>query len=431
MEITEVINFLREFLVSETERKWFVDERTWLDGDWKAFQAGFDDCDADLLATELRNHKEDPGWKWWASLRAPEEENPLEFGVAALLPVMRFTREAAEAVLRGLDAGWGGHGEALIPTLVNRAGLKIEDIGGNGSFTPTKRVGYWYDRRTWHWRGPVEYVSGKLHFPVTRHQKSLAPNRIADRSVEGICQMPRMLYISPVGGAASRLLPDVLSCFLKAGADCLLIQYDEAQLELPDEVRVIRSRGYKWQLAIEHLHPDQVADYDYLFLWDDDLSVKNFDPLRFTRIMQINRLDMAQPSIQSSHPLSHEITQHRPCPPPRRGPNGTTSHRVVGRLTNFVEIMAPAFTREAWKEFYGYLEPENRSGWGYDYVPLGRKGVVDALPVVHTRAVQSINRESAQERNRFLDNQGWFRYAAVNQGWLFEPHEISAASSTS
>lgn len=136
--------------------------------------------------------------------------------------------------------------------------------------------------------------------------------------------------------------------------------------------------------------------------------------------MEINRLDMAQPSIQSPHGLSHGITKHRPCPPPLRHPDGKTTHSVVGRLTNFVEIMAPVFTREAWKEFYGYLEPDNRSGWGYDYIPLGRKGVVDALPVVHTRAVQSINRQSENEIRRFLDDQGLFRHAAVDQGWLFE-----------
>jgi Protein of unknown function (DUF707) len=142
--------------------------------------------------------------------------------------------------------------------------------------------------------------------------------------------------------------------------------------------------------------------------------------MRFAGIMRANRLDMAQPSIQSPHGLSHAITKHRPCQAPWRDPDGKTVHPVVGRLTNFVEIMAPVFTREAWREFYGYLDSENRSGWGYDYIPLGRRGIVDAMPVVHTRAVQSINGASETEIRRFLDDQGLFRYAPTDQGWLFE-----------
>ena len=80
--------------------------------------------------------------------------------------------------------------------------------------------------------------------------------------------------------------------------------------------------------------------------------------------------------------------------------------------------MAPVFTREAWQEFYAYLDPENRSGWGYDYIPLGRKGIVDALPVVHTRPVQSINSTSEKDLGKFLDAQGLFRHQAMDLGWL-------------
>jgi hypothetical protein len=103
------------------------------------------------------------------------------------------------------------------------------------------------------------------------------------------------------------------------------------------------------------------------------LRVSGFDPLRFVRIMQANRLEMAQPAIHSPHGLSHAITRHRPCPPPWRDPDGVTVLPVVGRLTNFVEIMAPVFSRQAWREFYSYLDPANQSGWGYDYIPLGRE----------------------------------------------------------
>jgi hypothetical protein len=256
-----------------------------------------------------------------------------------------------------------------------------------------------------------------LHFPVPRQQRALAPARFSPGDAKGIA---RILYVSPVGGASKELLPDVLETFRRAGADCLLLQYDEVDLPVPDGIRVIRDKGYKWQLALRHLSPDVVRDYDTIFFWDDDLGMTGFDPARFVRVMQANRLEMAQPAILSPHGLSHDITRPRPCPPPWQEPMGGTVHPVVGRLTNFVEIMAPVFTRDAWCEFYGYLDPSNRSGWGYDYIPLGRKGIVDALPVMHTRPVQSINGESERELRRFLDDQGLFRHAPVEHGWLFE-----------
>lgn len=420
MELHHFNKSLVDFLETENEWAWIIDHRVWYDGDLLDFQAHFDTCETDLLATSIRGHSDDPEWTWWKSLEAPEGQDSLETGVAALLPLIRVSWTAAEAIVRGIAGGWTGHPEAVIPTLVHRAGLQIEDIGGTGSFTPAERRGRWYDERTWHWQGPVEHVPGMLHFPVPRKNAPLAEGRLEDRGSWIVDSGCKLLYVSPVGGAAAVLLPGVMEAFLGAGADCWLLQYDDAELAVPEGVRVIRDKGYKWQLAIKHLHPDAVAEYDCIFFWDDDLGVSDFDPTRFARIMRTNRLDMAQPAIQSPHGLSHAITRHRPCPPPRRDPDGVTIHPVVGRLTNFVEIMAPVFTREAWREFYSYLDLGNRSGWGYDYIPLGRKGIVDVMPVVHTRAVQSINGASEAEIRRFLDNEGLFRHPPVEHGWLFE-----------
>lgn len=404
------------FLASTEEALWVVDGGVWLDGSWDGFFESFDGSEADLLATEVRSREEDPGWNWWSSLKREDALGSDHGNIAALLKLVRFSRRAAEAILAGMDAGWSGHPEALVPTLVNLAGLKIEDIGGGGSFTPEERKGRWYDRRTWHWQGPVEHVPGMLHFPVTAQWRSLAAARIAPVE-EGA---PRLLYVSPVGAAAGDLLPKALEVFRGAGADCLLLQYDEAELAVPDGVRVIRDRGYKWQLGLRHLHPDAIAEYDYVFFWDDDMGTAGFDPIRFVKIMQTNRLEMAQPAIKSPHGLSHAITKCRPCPMALRSPDGETFHPVVGRMTNFVEIMVPVFTRKAWAEFHSYLDPDNRSGWGYDYIPVGRKGIVDLLPVIHTRAVQSMNSESEREIRRFLDAQGLFRFQPIEEGLLFE-----------
>ena len=142
--------------------------------------------------------------------------------------------------------------------------------------------------------------------------------------------------------------------------------------------------------------------------------------------MRMNRLDMAQPAVESHYPLSHAITVRRACPPPWRVGGGEMSYSVVGHLTNFVEIMVPAFSGQAWREVYEYLDPDNVSGWGYDFIPLGRKGIVDAMPVVHTRPVRSTGPDPVSEFERFLDNQGLLHFGHVDQGWLFEARTMGA-----
>lgn len=42
----------------------------------------------------------------------------------------------------------------------------------------------------------------------------------------------------------------------------------------------------RW-FAKRFLHPDIVADYDYIFLWDEDLGVENFHPARYAKLIFI------------------------------------------------------------------------------------------------------------------------------------------------
>lgn len=406
-----------EFLGSDSTHLWIVDEKVFFEGDRNALLERFSGCDADLLATVVRSKDEEPNWHWWGSLAVPEGVE-VDTGVAAMLPFARFSRAAADAVQDGLRAGWTGHPEAVVPTLIHHAGLAIEDIGGLGSFTPPERIARWYDPRTWNWKPPVEHVRGKLHFPVPFLDRSHPSRPLVERPLKSDL---RLLFVSPVGKGASALIRQTLSRFEGAGADCLLLQYDDADLEIPATVRVIRDRGLKWQLAQRHLSPAAVADYDYIFYWDDDLDTVGFDPARFARIMMSNRLSMAQPAIKSPHWISHAITGQHPLPPPLRFRDSQEQLSAVGRLTNFVEIMAPVFSREGWIDFHSYLTEDNRSGWGYDYIPMDRKGIIDALPVIHTRPVQSINGESEGDLRHFLDRHGLFRHGAVAHGLLFEP----------
>lgn len=50
----------------------------------------------------------------------------------------------------------------------------------------------------------------------------------------------------------------------------------------------------RW-FAKRFLHPDIVAEYDYVFLWDEDIGVDHFNPKRylFSCILHMNLLSMA------------------------------------------------------------------------------------------------------------------------------------------
>ncbi|THG15295.1 hypothetical protein TEA_010453 [Camellia sinensis var. sinensis] len=92
----------------------------------------------------------------------------------------------------------------------------------------------------------------------------------------------------------------------------------------------------KWWYAKRFLHPDIIAVYEYIFIWDEDLGVEHF--------------------------------------------NGD----------KFVEIMAPVFSREAWRCVWHMIQNDLVHGWGLDFAlrrcvePAHEEiGVVDSQWVVH------------------------------------------------
>ncbi|CAE5963342.1 unnamed protein product [Arabidopsis arenosa] len=116
----------------------------------------------------------------------------------------------------------------------------------------------------------------------------------------------------------------------------------------------------KWWYAKRFLHPDIVARYDYIFIWDEDLGVHKAgeEALNLFR-----------------------ITEERP---------GWCSDPHLPPCAAFVEIMAPVFSRDAWRCVWHVIQNDLVHGWGLDFAlrrcvePAHEKiGVVDAQWVVH------------------------------------------------
>ena len=140
-------------------------------------------------------------------------------------------------------------------------------------------------------------------------------------------------------------------------------------------------KGSKWEglNAFFQANPSIWQAYDYIWLPDDDLSSDVANINQFLQIAAQERFDLAQPGLTHNSYWSFLITR-----------------QVKGlryRVSNFVEVMAPLFSRSAFAVCVDTFA-ENKSGFGLDFLwrtlLKGRKiGIIDQTPVFHTRPVGS------------------------------------------
>jgi hypothetical protein len=148
--------------------------------------------------------------------------------------------------------------------------------------------------------------------------------------------------------------------------------------------------------------------YDRIWLPDDDLLCSGRDINRMFHLSRKYGLDLSQPSLVNgpgSH-INHPVTAQRP--------GGGV------RLSPFVEIMCPLFSRRALEICIGSLK-EAISGYGLDHLwPsfLGRSatriGIIDAVAVAHTRPIgASYDVRSAIGEQAALWKAYGFKYAPI------------------
>ncbi|CAI9770697.1 unnamed protein product [Fraxinus pennsylvanica] len=155
----------------------------------------------------------------------------------------------------------------------------------------------------------------------------------------------------------------------------------------------------KWWFAKRFLHPDVVARYAYIFLWDEDLGVENFHVGRYLSIIKEEGLQISQPAIDPEKSEVHykftarelNSTVHRRTIN-LRGPGRRCYEDSTGPpCTGFVEMMAPVFSRESWRCAWYMIQNDLVHAWGLDfqlgYCAQGNRmaniGIVDSEYVVH------------------------------------------------
>jgi hypothetical protein len=126
------------------EHYWMVEYDVRYTGDWGTLLATLDDPDVAYYGTEIQCRANHPRWYHWNSLCTGSAQVASAHFVKSFTPLQRLSRAAIDVIRAALRDGWSGHYEALWPTAIAHAGLRLEDIGGQGEFTPASRLGQHY-----------------------------------------------------------------------------------------------------------------------------------------------------------------------------------------------------------------------------------------------------------------------------------------------
>ncbi|KAI4375853.1 hypothetical protein MLD38_013673 [Melastoma candidum] len=212
------------------------------------------------------------------------------------------------------------------------------------------------------------------------------------------------LLVLAVGIKQKGIVDHVVRKFLTANFVVMLFHYDGIVDEWShlswshQAIHVSAVNQTKWWFAKRFLHPDIVSEYDYIFLWDEDLGVEYFDPNMYLRIIKEEGLEISQPALDPAksvihHPISVRV---RGSKVHRRmfkykGREKCTNKSSAPPCVGWVEMMAPVFSGRAWRCSWYMIQNDLIHAWGLDkllgYCAQGDRtlniGVVDSQYIVH------------------------------------------------
>ncbi|CAI9767914.1 unnamed protein product [Fraxinus pennsylvanica] len=174
-------------------------------------------------------------------------------------------------------------------------------------------------------------------------------------------------------------------------------------------IHVSAKKQTKWWYAKRFLHPDIVAPYDFIFIWDEDLGVEHFDAEEFIKLVRKHGLEISQPGLEPSRGLTWQMTKrrdHHEVHKQTEEKPGWCSDPRLPPCSAFIEIMAPVFSREAWRCVWHMIQNDLVHGWGLDFAlqkcvePAHEKiGVVDAQWIVH-QSVPSLGNQGQADHGK-------------------------------
>ncbi|XVF20251.1 hypothetical protein REPUB_Repub11eG0181500 [Reevesia pubescens] len=232
---------------------------------------------------------------------------------------------------------------------------------------------------------------------------------------EDLKKKPKYLVAFTVG---INQMNNIDKCVKKFSEDfqILLFHYDGRttewdQLEWSKNViHVSVKKQTKWWYAKRFLHPDVVAAYEYIFIWDEDLGVEHFNAERYIELIKKHGLEISQPGLEPNNGLTWQMTKRRGNQEVHKlvtdEKPGWCSDPHLPPCAAFVEIMAPVFSREAWRCVWYMIQNDLVHGWGLDFAlrrcvePAHEKiGVVDSQWIIH-QVIPTLGSQGNSENGR-------------------------------
>ncbi|CAM8988128.1 unnamed protein product [Rhodiola kirilowii] len=227
----------------------------------------------------------------------------------------------------------------------------------------------------------------------------------------------RHLLAIPVGINQKDNVDAIVQKFLPENFTVILFHYDgnvDGWFDLDwsnSVVHIVAQNQTKWWFAKRFLHPDVVSIYDYIFLWDEDVAVDNFDPGRYLSIVKSEGLEISQPALGvNSTNIHHKLTIRKKTKQMHRrvydlrGSVKCSRTSMGPPCTGFVEGMAPVFSRSAWFCAWHLIQNDLVHGWGMDmklgYCAQGdstkKVGIIDSEFIVH-KGIQTLGGPSVKK----------------------------------
>nr|XP_018625576.1 uncharacterized protein LOC104094058 isoform X3 [Nicotiana tomentosiformis] len=210
---------------------------------------------------------------------------------------------------------------------------------------------------------------------IVNSESDFYPRRLWGKPSEDLPSKPKYLVTFTVGLNQKHNIDAAVKKF-SDDFTVLLFHYDGKTTEWDEfewskrAIHVSVQKQTKWWYAKRFLHPDIVAPYDYIFIWDEDLGIEHFDAKEYIRLVKKHGLEISQPGLDPRKGTTwqmtkrrgdrevHTITEEKP---------GWCSNPHLPPCAAFVEIMAPVFSRDAWRCVWHMIQNDLVHGWGLDF----------------------------------------------------------------
>ncbi len=203
------------------------------------------------------------------------------------------------------------------------------------------------------------------------------------------------LYFTAASSRHKHLVAKAIERLGHNDFDYIIVVWDGSRFDdaIFNKCRVIYEPGITFKFIKKYLTPELCSRYEYLFLWDDDIDILDFNYKNFLNIFERNHLQMAQPSLTPDSYYTFTLTLKDP-------------DQKVGRYTDFVEVMVPVIRADCWPPYWKMIR-EDFSHWGLGYDSYARSvcgfknlGIIDAESVAHTKPLVGENPERRGDYER-------------------------------